>query len=174
MWQDWKYERCHAEHEMTEYYLIKRYMFFYIGLSVMIGIIIIGFFIYIFHDIPIIFLFYFFGLGIINIIFIFYKAIYEHIAVFENGVEYHSPWTILEINWNGVEKISYGWHNNLRIEGLLVDSSQIRIKKHSLFDRSIDPFTWRRMIIHVGCFAENWRESELGQQIKQYAPHLFQ
>jgi hypothetical protein len=115
----------------------------------------------------------FFCLGIINIIFIFYKAIYEHIAVSQNGTEYHSPWMVLETSWENIEKISYGWHNGLRIEGLLVDSSQIRIKKHSFFDRSTDPFTWRRMIIPVACFAENWRESELGQQIKQHAPHLF-
>ena len=98
-------------------------------------------------------------------------------VVSENGIEYHTPWLIIETKWIGVEKISFSWHDGFRYECLLVDNSQTHIRKWSLPERyPPTPFMGMqyKTVFPLSCFAENWRDSELGQQIKQYAPHLFE
>lgn len=37
-----------------------------------------------------------------------------------------------------------------------------------------DPPLFNEVSIKLSRYSENWRNSELGQQIKQYAPHLFE
>jgi len=166
---------------MTNYYLTQRFMYYYAGLHILINLVFFGFAIgwvvSVSQDVSVIvlcLLIYFVILGIGNTIFISYRVIHEHIHVSETGVEYHSPLSIVEIPWSSFEKIAYGWHDYLRVEGLLVDTSRLHIKKSSLFDRrTFDPFSSRKMIIPLSCLSDNWRESELGRQIKQYAPNLF-
>jgi len=120
---------------------------------------------------------YFLGLGLFGIYATLKRIRSEHIIVSENGIEYHTPWLIIETKWTSVEKISFYWHNGFRYECLLVDNSQTRIKKWSLPER-YPPTPFRGMysktIFPISCYTENWRVSELGQQIKQYAPHLFE
>ena len=127
-------------------------------------------------EMPICLLFYFLSIGIANAGFILQKIIFEHITVSANGVEYQAPGIIFDTDWNNIEKISYHWHHSWRIECLLIDNDQIRIKKWSFPARALPspltPFS-HKTIIPLSCFAENWRENELGQQIKQYAPQLF-
>lgn len=165
---------------MKNYYLATYFVYLYTALSILPIIIFFGFVlglsVYANHTldgIPVYFFPYLLLLGIGAVLFTLYKSIHEHIAVSENGIEYHSPWSILETNWGSIEKISYGWHNQWRLEGLLVDTFSIRIKRHSLLDRYLPVFSSQRMIIPLSCFSNNWRESELGEQIKQYAPQLF-
>lgn len=160
---------------MNNYYLTNRFKYFFIGFSMLQIIIFISLFLYItpIRCIQV----YVLAIGLFGIYTTLKKIQNEHLVVSEKGVEYYSPWLILESKWESIEKISYYWHNGLRVESLLIDNSQIRVKKWSFPDRGpltpLEGFP-RKTIIPLSCYADNWRNSELGQQIKQNAPHLFQ
>ncbi|MFN8412886.1 MAG: hypothetical protein U0Z26_10895 [Anaerolineales bacterium] len=119
----------------------------------------------------------FLGFGIFNINYMLRKLNEEHIEISQNGIEYHAPGIIFATNWEEIKSITKHWHNGGRHECLVVDNSKIRMKEWSFFyGRTIpQPFELppRYTLIPLGCFSEDWRDSELGQQIKQYAPHLF-
>ena len=70
-----------------------------------------------------------------------------------------------------VEKIGFHWSILGRLEGLYVRQNLINIKVGNNWE--LLSFL-KRVFIPLSCFADNWSESELGQQIKQYAPHLFE
>lgn len=112
-------------------------------------------------------------------ILIIFSSIYwikkENLSVSEEGIEYNGPDIAFETKWEYVENISVGWHFPFKVEGIVVDKSLIRVKKMSFGLTKRYP-TWgfsQIVFIPVSCFSNNWRDSELGQQIKQYAPHLF-
>jgi hypothetical protein len=160
---------------MNSYYLTNHSKYIYLAVSLLVLIVTIGLFLYF---IPVLcFRIYFLGLGLFGIYATLGKIRNEHIIVSENGIEYHTPWLIVETKWAGVEKLSFYWHNGFRYECLLVDNSQTRIRKWVFPERNPPtPFIgmYNKTIFPLSCFAENWRDSELGQQIKQYAPRLFE
>ena len=160
---------------MNSYYLTRHSRSFFIGFSILGIVIGIGLFLYI-ARVPFLQV-YALGLGLFAIYASLKKILNEHLVVSEKGIEYYSPWLIMEAKWEKIEKISTNWHNCLRVESLLIDNSQIRIKKWTFPDRGpstpLEKFP-HKTIIPISCFADNWRDSELGQQIKQYAPHLFE
>jgi hypothetical protein len=98
----------------------------------------------------------------------------EYLVISENGIKYNTALNKTKANWSDVEKISpFPWWF-FKTDGLFVIQPEFRSKSlsfSSLFDKS-----WmnKRRFIPLGIFSENWRDSVLGQQIKQYAPHLFQ
>lgn len=160
---------------MNSYYLTNRAKTIYLGVSLLALVAFVGLFFYI---IPILcFRIYFLGLGLFGVYFTLKRMPNEHIVVSENGIEYYTPWLIVETKWTSVEKVSFFWHNGFRYECLLVDNSQTRIRKWAFPERyPPTPFIGmcNKTIFPISCFADNWRDSELGQQIKQYAPHLFE
>jgi hypothetical protein len=158
---------------MQTYNLTNRYKYRYLLLGSLVYSFMWGLFAYIARGTCI--LIYFLGAGTVSIFLLIYKNSQEHVVVSEKGIEYSRPGLILEAKWEGVSKVATYWHQGFRQECLLIDNSQVRIKKWSL--GSIPgPFEFvpRNTIIPLSCFSDNWRDSELGQQIKQYAPHLFQ
>lgn len=140
-------------------------------------IIILGVYLYIFRGV-FCFQISFLGLGLVGIYFTLQKMRNEHIVIAEKEIEYHSPGIIIVTKWENAEKISNYWHNGFRHECILVDNSKIVIKKWSSFLGRTIPAPFEsfssKTIIPLSCFSENWRDSDLGQQIKQYAPHLFE
>ena len=162
---------------MSIYYLTNRSKYNFCVVSLLSLIAILGFFLYIFPNI-LCFQIYLSGLGLLGIYNIIQKIRNEHIVVSEKGIEYHAPGVIFETAWKNIEIISKYWHNGFRQDCLLVDSSQVRMKKWSFFlGRNLPMpfgFTLQKTLIPLSGFSENWRDSELGQQIKQYAPHLFE
>jgi hypothetical protein len=83
----------------------------------------------------------------------------------------------VEAKWEDVEAISLHWFHGFRNECLVVDNSKARIRKWKFparYPPSPGGFFPQKTIFPLTCFSENWRDSELGQQIKQHAPHLFQ
>ena len=160
---------------MNSYYLTSRSKYIYLVVSLLALVATIGPFLYF---IPVLcFRIYFLGLGLFGIYVTLKRIRSEHIIVSDHGIEYHTPWMIVETKWESIEKVSFFWHNGYRYECLLVDNSQTRIRKWS-FPERYPPAPFREMtrktIFPLSCFANNWRDSELGQQIKQYAPHLFE
>jgi len=97
------------------------------------------------------------------------RATKEHISISANGIEYNRPGIIFEVNWKNIER--YG--DQLTVagnqEGLFVDKSNIKIKHWYV----LEMLNRQKVFIPLSCFSENWHNSELGKQIKQYAPHLF-
>ena len=157
----------------TYYYLTSRSKYFFIGFSVLGTVILIGLFLYISRNFPCL-QFYFLGLGLFSIYLLFQTIQKEHMVVSEKGIEFHSPTVVFETKWESLQRISTHWYQGFRQECLIVDNSQVRIRKWSLGSIPA-PFEFvpRNTIIPLSCFSENWRDSELGRQIKQYAPHLF-
>ena len=60
---------------------------------------------------------------------------------------------------------------------MVVDQSNVKIKNWTINANSypsvLEAYP-QNIAIPLSCFSNNWRDSELGQQIKQYAPHLFE
>jgi hypothetical protein len=97
----------------------------------------------------------------------------EYLTLSENGIIFNTAHNKTKAAWSDVEKTSSSLWWFFKTDGLFVIKSEFNSKSlsfSSLFDKS-----WlnRRRFIPLGIFSDNWRDSELGQQIKQYAPHLF-
>lgn len=104
----------------------------------------------------------------------FYKAPASHITVSRSGVVWHSLGFTLSASWEDIEKISHSIYGFSIQEGLSITKLKVRINEEGGYL----PTPWQspplKPFIPLSCFGDNWRDSELGQQIKQYAPHLFE
>ncbi len=166
---------------MKEYFLTKRFKLIYAGLDVLprilVTCLIIGFWIYLFRStdisqaVCVIFpMFAIFFLGLIVVVFFIIRQIRDqHLTISEDSIQYHYMWRTFEAKWSDIKKISKRWHNSWYIECLLVNTADVHVE--SMFPVWKIPFGTTS--IPLSCFAENWRDSELGRQIKQYAPQLF-
>ena len=162
---------------MNSYYLTKHAKRIYSITSLIASAAIISLFVYFSRNLLCMQL-YFLGFGIFSIYALFQKLENEHIVLIEKGIEYNAPGVIFETDWESIEQVSNHWRHGYVHECLVVDNSRIRIRKWTFFlgGRNIPTplFSFEKTIIPLSCFADNWRDSELGQQIKQYAPHLFE
>ncbi len=162
---------------MNSYYLTSRSKYIYFSVSLLMLIAMIGLFVCIFPHILCLRV-YLVGLGLFGIYNIIQTLRIEHIVVSEKGIEYYAPGVVFETDWKSIEKISVNWRYGFRHDCLLIDNSQIRMKKWSFFlGRNLPmPFEFfsRKALIPLSGFSEKWRDSQLGQQIKEYAPHLFE
>jgi hypothetical protein len=86
----------------------------------------------------------------------------QKLVVARSGIEYHVGLSRIKASWKDVEKIVSRWDLLPRTEGLIVP------KTGGL------PLLLSKLFIPLSLFAENWRESELGLEIKKHAPHLFE
>ena len=86
----------------------------------------------------------------------------QKLVVARKGIEYHVGLSRIEASWKDIERIVSRWDLFPQTEGLIVP------KTGDL------PLLLSKLFIPLSLFAENWRESELGQEIKKHAPHLFE
>jgi hypothetical protein len=86
----------------------------------------------------------------------------QKLVVARSGIEYHVGLSRIRARWKDVEKIASRWDLFPRTEGLIVP------KTGEL------PLLLSKLFIPLSLFAENWRESELGLEIRKHAPHLFE
>ncbi len=84
-----------------------------------------------------------------------------------DGIQYHAFGRSLFIRWENLKRL--GKTGRDHTEGVFA-SYQPTDAKVWLPGM---PFG-EEAFIPLSIFAENWRDSELGQQIKQSAPHLFE
>lgn len=98
----------------------------------------------------------------------------SHIIVSRNGLVWHSLGFTLSTSWEDIEGISHRVYGFSIQEGLAV--TRLRLRLHNPV--GFLPTAWHsppvKPFIPLSCFVPNWRDSELGQQIKKHAPHLFQ
>ena len=159
---------------MNKYYLTSRFKLLHtasgFALSVLIALLLHSLW-----NLPIVNLFLLILLGF-TIISAIYWIRKENIAISEEGIEYQGPDVAFKTKWEHIEKISSGSYFPIKIEGMIVDKSSIKVAKMAFGTIKRFP-SWgfsQRVFIPLSCFSEDWRDSELGQQIKQYAPHLFE
>lgn len=86
----------------------------------------------------------------------------QKIVVTRYGIEYHVGWSRIETKWKDIERIVFRWDLFPKTEGLLIPRTESLSSSLS------------ELFIPLSLFAENWRESELGEEIKKNAPHLFE
>jgi hypothetical protein len=163
------------EQIMKKYYITSKYKLLYslIGLLELIPNIALLFLI---RQIPFINIIYLLLIGYV-IVRVFYRIKDETITISDTGIEYNTPGTILEINWENIYKISYCWRRLIKQECLVIDQSYVKIERWAVDPNSYPTLVenhQKNIAIPLSCFSDGWRNSELGQQIKQYAPRLFE
>jgi len=159
---------------MNKYYLTPRFKLFHTASGLILSML-IALFLYSTWNLPILNLFLLVLLGF-TIVSSIYWIRKENIAISREGIEYEGPDVAFGIKWENIEKVSTGWYFPVKPEGLVVDKSSIRVTKMTIGTVKRFPL-WassQEVFIPLSCFSDNWRDSELGQQIKQYAPHLFE
>jgi hypothetical protein len=150
------------------YYLTSKFKILYVAISILLILVLVLIFKTSFPYIC---------LGIYSILillFTFKNITDEHVELSINGIEYHKFGLTLNVKWENIEKINEYWSIPFRQEGLCIDPDQIRITEWWLGSYTSHSGWSRKVFIPLSTFADNWRDSELGQQIKQYAPHLFE
>ena len=159
---------------MKKYFLSTKYKLLHLGVGLGFSLIIAVFF-FQFRKIPIFNLILLTSLGLI-ILSTIYWMIKENISVSEYGLEYEGPDFAFGTKWENIESISAGWYFPVKIEGVTVDKSLIRVTKMAFGVTKRFP-VWgfsQKVFVPLSCFSDNWRDSELGGQIKQRASHLFE
>lgn len=114
-------------------------------------------------------------LGLADAALAFYNVPTSHIVVSQDGVVWNSLGFTLRTRWEDIEKISHHLYGFSIQEGLASTKLMVQINKTGI---GYLPTPWQippvKPFIPLSCFVHNWRDSELGGQIKQYAPHLFE
>jgi len=95
---------------------------------------------------------------------------YQTITMDPNKIYFRTFGLNVEINWHKIKRIGIYKNFFWRYEGLYLGKSDGNVTVWFPGAR----FANSEVFIPLSIFAENWRDSELGQQIKQRAPHLFQ
>ena len=111
-------------------------------------------------------LIYFLGLFLLPI----YSIFNEHIILTENEITFCRLGLEFKTRWGNIEAIGVF----LFQEGLYIDKSKIKIMKWFLGTIETYMGLGQEVFIPLSFYSTHWRDSELGQQIKQYAPHLFE
>jgi hypothetical protein len=162
---------------MKKYYLKKRFLLFFAGMLALPLIFIIALAIYTYLSEPdsswIGFLAF---LGILEIFSALLIISSVNLIISESGIVYNLLFRLsIKANWTQFEGISsirsrfgeqeylIGNTSDFKLPTLILPSMTGKVRTIS-----------RKFIVPIEWFAENWREAELGQQIKQYAPDLFQ
>lgn len=94
------------------------------------------------------------------------------ITVSPDGIEHSQLFRHFKVEWDGIARIGKRWFS----EGLIIRSGYLVTLKNTIpsnIKAISTPFLFYDFI-SLSSFAENWRDSELGQQIKHYVPHLFE
>ena len=159
---------------MEKFYVTSRYKFLYslIGVLSFLPFLVVMYWI---RRVPVFNVFIFISILIAGIRYVYWIR-KENISVSDMGIMYDTPGMILEIKWENVKKISRCWRFMIRQDCLVVDQSNINIKNWAIYANSYPSVLEnypQNIAIPLSCFSNNWRVSEIGQQIKQYAPHLF-
>jgi len=99
-----------------------------------------------------------------------YSAIQIRLVISPEGIEYYQVGYSVRTTWNNLARIGEIPAGRIMVEGLI------------LYEPALFVDTWlsgvkyiqtRGQLIPLSLFKRDWLNSELGQDIKKYAPHLF-
>ena len=97
-----------------------------------------------------------------------YRGFFEQMTLSANGIQYRTFGRSVFAHWKNLERIGATRRAN-NLEGVFA-SLQPENTKVWLPGISLG----KEIFIPLAIFADNWRDSDLGKRIKQYAPHLFE
>ncbi|MBI5935246.1 MAG: hypothetical protein HY867_16215 [Chloroflexi bacterium] len=97
----------------------------------------------------------------------FYRGYRESIILSEKGIEYNSFGYVVGVKWESMKRLGFRWDDNYRSTGVFAS-------EYSVTKKIWSPNMFKEVFIPLSKFSNNWRDSDLGQQIKQHAPHLFE
>jgi len=162
---------------MKKYYLTNRYKLLFGSIWASPLIIIIPLCILFYFSSPdngVIIIFSIFVVG--TILESIHRIYSEYITVSQDGIMYHSMYSTIKANWTNVETVKIGRWWLFKLQGLILDNPEVKMRSFvsSVSLRISRSFISSKRFIPLSCFSDNWRDSELGQQIKQHAPHLFE
>ena len=95
-----------------------------------------------------------------------------HLVVSANGITYSLFTRSVNVKWDEAE----GVLRTKRSEGLIVNKPAFENSKSILAftpNRTLKDIQ-QKIYVPLSWFSDNWYSSELGEQIKKYAPHLFE
>ncbi len=104
----------------------------------------------------------------------FKNIISEKTVISDKGIEYHRLALTFSTKWENVRKLDTQWFKPFEQEGISLVPDQIRITEWWSGNYKAYGGWSRKSFIPFSKFSKNWRDSELGQQIKQHAPQLFE
>jgi len=108
----------------------------------------------------------FFFLGIL----LGYSAIQIRLVISPEGIEYHQVGYSICSTWNNVAQIGNMPAGRLTVEGLILHEPALYV---GIWLSKVNYIQTRGRLIPLSLFKHNWLDNEIGQDIKQYAPHLF-
>jgi hypothetical protein len=149
------------------YYLTTKWKIIYFSLSAIYHVVVIGissYFVQLFAIAYIV-------MGLISLIFSVYGLNKVRIILNPQGIEYHVPFVfVYEVTWGVIQEIGfYGFRECLFIDKNLVKVNYSKGEIYATY-MGFGDFAF----IPLNAFSNSWRNSELGQQIQQYAPNLFE
>jgi hypothetical protein len=99
----------------------------------------------------------------------FYCGFFEHVVFSKDGIQYDTTGYKVHIPWSNVTRIGMYRSGIFKFDGIFATYFSQDLKLW--FPGSA--FLGKEIFIPLSMFAKDWRNTELGQQIRQYAPHLF-
>jgi len=99
-----------------------------------------------------------------------YSAIQIRLVVSPEGVEYYQVGYSVKTTWDNVARVGEIPAGRIMAEGLILYQPALFVDSWLAGVKYIQT---RGKLIPLSLFKRDWFESELGQDIKKYAPHLF-
>ncbi len=99
-----------------------------------------------------------------------YSAIQIRLVISPEGVEYYQVDYSVKTTWNNVARVGEIPAGRIMVEGLILYESAIFVDS---WLSGVKYIQTRGKLIPLSLFKREWLDSELGQNIKKYAPHLF-
>jgi hypothetical protein len=99
-----------------------------------------------------------------------YSAVQIRLVITPEGVEYYQVGYSVRTTWQNIARIGEIPAGRIMVEGLILYESGLSVAK--LFS-GVKYIQTRGQVIPLSLFKRDWIESDLGQEIKMYAPHLF-
>ena|SRR5690349_11236571 len=96
-----------------------------------------------------------------------YRGYSEQVILSVNGIQYRTFGYSVYTPWKNVKRAGTSRLGFYKFDGIFITyfSNDMDVWLPCIFEKEI--------FIPLGVFSKDWRESELGEHIKQYAPHLF-
>jgi hypothetical protein len=99
-----------------------------------------------------------------------YSAVQIRLVISPEGVEYYQVGYSVRTSWDNVARIGEIPAGRIMAEGLVLYESALFVDR--LFS-GVKYIQTRGQVIPLSLFKRDWVDSDLGQEIKKYAPHLF-
>ena len=99
-----------------------------------------------------------------------YSAVQIRLVISSEGVEYYQVGYSVRTTWSNVARIGEIPAGKIMAEGLILHEPALFVDR--IFS-GVNYIQTRGQVIPLSLFKRDWVDSDLGQEIKKYAPHLF-